>query len=330
MKGLLVLLATAAHPLAAPGNASVGGKPELISVNKIWNRAPHSAFTDLIRFKGEWLCCFREGQGHAGTDGVIRVLASKDAANWSSVALLKQSGFDLRDPKLSEMPDGRLMLLAGASVYEGGKYMTRSPRVAFSKDGRQWTEPKRVLAEDHWLWRATWHKGRAYCVSKMGEGNNPRRGFLYSTTNGIDWQWITEFKLDGVSETTLRFDGDEMIALVRPGYIGHSKPPYKEWRFHKMKLKIGGPNFIRLPDGSLWAAGRRYHEDCKKTTVLARMTRNSYEPVLTLPSRSDTSYPGMVWHDGVLWMSYYSSHEGKTSIYLAKIKISLRDSKVAR
>ena len=29
----------------------------------------------------------------------------------------------------------------------------------------------------------------------------------------------------------------------------------------------------------------------------------------------------MVWHDGVLWMSYYSSHEGKAKIYLAKVKL---------
>ena len=41
--------------------------------------------------------------------------------------------------------------------------------------------------------------------------------------------------------------------------------------------------------------------------------------VLTLPSGGDTSYPGLVWHDGLLWVSYYSSHEGKTSIYLAKV-----------
>jgi hypothetical protein len=53
--------------------------------------------------------------------------------------------------------------------------------------------------------------------------------------------------------------------------------------------------------------------------VLARMTRTSYEPVLTLPSGGDCSYPGMVWHDDRLWISYYSSHEGKTSIYLAKV-----------
>jgi hypothetical protein len=53
-----------------------------------------------------------------------------------------------------------------------------------------------------------------------------------------------------------------------------------------------------------------------------------YEPVLTFPSGGDTSYPGLVWHDGLLWMSYYSSHEGKTSIYLAKIKLPLDAEKI--
>jgi hypothetical protein len=46
-----------------------------------------------------------------------------------------------------------------------------------------------------------------------------------------------------------------------------------------------------------------------------------YNPQLTLPSGGDNSYPGMVWHGGQLWLSYYSSHEGKSSIYLAKIKL---------
>ena len=42
---------------------------------------------------------------------------------------------------------------------------------------------------------------------------------------------------------------------------------------------------------------------------------------LKLPSGGDNSYPGLVMHDGLLWVSYYSSHEGKTSIYLAKVKL---------
>jgi len=40
--------------------------------------------------------------------------------------------------------------------------------------------------------------------------------------------------------------------------------------------------------------------------------------LLRLPSGGDTSYPGLVWHGGLLWVSYYSSHEGRASIYLAR------------
>jgi hypothetical protein len=41
-----------------------------------------------------------------------------------------------------------------------------------------------------------------------------------------------------------------------------------------------------------------------------------------LPSGGDTSYAGLVWHDGVLWVSYYSSHEGKSAVYLAKVNVA--------
>jgi len=32
-------------------------------------------------------------------------------------------------------------------------------------------------------------------------------------------------------------------------------------------------------------------------------------------------HPDLIRHQGLLWVSYYSSHEGKTSIYLAKLSI---------
>ena len=144
---------------------------------------------------------------------------------------------------------------------------------------------------------------------------------MYSSVDGIEWDWITEFKLPGVSETTLRFLPDgEMVALVRPGYIGTSRPPYREWSFCETADRIGGPNFIRLPDGSLWGSGRLFTADGPRT-VLARMTTSSYEPALTLPSGGDTSYVGMVWHDDLLWMSYYSSHEDGTNVYLARVRL---------
>jgi len=53
------------------------------------------------------------------------------------------------------------------------------------------------------------------------------------------------------------------------------------------------------------------------------MDLQSVKPELILPSGGDCSYPGMVWDKGKLWVSYYSSHEGATDIYLARIAVAV-------
>src|SRR5437016_1559133 len=95
------------------------GEPELVSVTKIWDRGPHNAFTDLIRWRGKWYCTFREADGHVGGDGKLRVLESTDGKTWEPVGLVQEEGIDLRDPKLSVTPDDRLMIVGGGSVYKG-------------------------------------------------------------------------------------------------------------------------------------------------------------------------------------------------------------------
>jgi len=96
---------------------------EVVEVNKIWDKAPHNAFTDLVRWRApasrepndKFYCAFREGRGHVSTDGKIRILESKDSNIWNSAALIALEDFDLRDAHLSVTPDGRLMLLGGAA-----------------------------------------------------------------------------------------------------------------------------------------------------------------------------------------------------------------------
>ena len=90
---------------------------------------------------------------------------STDGQAWTSAALVGETGIDLRDPKLSTTPDGRLMIVAGGSVYEGKRYLGRQPRVTFSQDGIRWSALQRILQEGDWLWRVTWHDGRAYGVT---------------------------------------------------------------------------------------------------------------------------------------------------------------------
>ena len=89
---------------------------------------PHNAFTDLVRHRGRWWCTFREADDHGASIGTLRVLVSDDGAGWSSAGHVTEEGVDLRDPKLSVMPDGRLLLLAGGSIIDDdGRYLTRSP-----------------------------------------------------------------------------------------------------------------------------------------------------------------------------------------------------------
>lgn len=297
--------------------------PKIVSVQKIWDQGRHNAFTDLIRWHDMWYCVFREADAHVGGDGKIRVLESINGKAWKSAALIGEKGIDLRDPKLSVTPDDCLMIAAGGSVYAGGnKILGRQPRVIFSRDARVWTVPQRVLSEGDWLWRVTWHADRAYGMSYPGK---PK---LFAGNDGIHYDLVTELKGPGtLDETTLRFlPNGEMIALVRNengnknGLIGISQAPYRVWKWHETHYRLGGPNFIVLPDGAMWAAGRGHLPEGTKT-IVARFGPETYEPVLTLPSGGDTGYPGLVWHDNLLWMSYYSSHEGKTSIYLATIKL---------
>lgn len=308
---------------------TLADEPELIGVEKIWDKAPHSAFTDLVRWRGQFYCVFREAKDHIDGDGVIRMLTSGDGRTWESAAAISETGIDLRDPKLSVTPDDRLMIVMGGSRYDGGTVLKgMQPRVSFSTDGRTWTAPRRILAEGDWLWRVTWHDGKAYGVS-YGEPKDAEWPLsLYRSNDGVNYELVAKLEVTGQpNETTLRFLPDgELVALVRresrsdgAAWIGTSRPPYKDWKWRPTKHQVGGPNFIQLPDGQLWAAGRSYPGGAK--TVLAKMTADSYDPVLTLPSGGDCSYPGLVWHDGLLWMSYYSSHEGKSAIYLARIRL---------
>ena len=315
-----------------PVTANSEGTFELNSVRKIWDVGEHNAFTGLVRWHDAWYCTFREANGHVKGNGSIRIIRSDNGTDWESSGLLSESGIDLRDPKLSVTPDDRLMLSMGGSVYEGKNLVGRQPRSAFSRDGATWNDPIRVMNNGDWLWRVTWFAGKAYGVSYRSnlatEPSDKKWELdLVVSDDGIDFESITLLQIPGrPNETTLRFQPDgECIALVRReaenkhAWIGSSKPPYTNWTWHDSNSQVGGPEFIRLPDGRMVAGGRRYPGGAQMG--IGWMTKEEYTPQLMFPSSGDCSYPSFVWHENQLWVSYYSSHEGKTSIYLAEVGI---------
>jgi hypothetical protein len=336
-KPLLPLILLLAATAAAQESAA---QKYLLSIERIYDRAPHSAFTDLAEFNGQLYCAFREGTGHVpgreGTNGVIRIIASDDGRNWRSAALLTEARVDLRDPKLSVTPDGRLMVVMGGSFYEGETLGVRRTRVSFSdRTGARFGPPRpiemdaRIKSDADWLWRVTWHRGTGYGVVYQS-GGEEYRAHLVSTRDGIHYQFITTFAIEGrPNETTVRVLPDgEMIAWVRRergsrnGFIGASRAPYTDWSWREQSARLGGPNFVALPNGALIGATRNHASDGKTTTIIVRLRRDgAMEPIVSLPSGGDTSYPGLVIRGDRLLVSYYSSHEGKSAIYLATLRL---------
>jgi hypothetical protein len=310
--------------------ATAMAEPQLVSVKKISDAAPHSAFTDLVYFKDRWLCTFREGKAHVSPDGAICVLESADAEKWDRVARLTSTAGDLRDPKLSITPDNRLMLTAAIAMPKADNTKEHRTFVWFSDDGRTWGAPKEIGDRNMWLWRVAWHEKKAYAVGYSTVHTSFVR--LYESDDGKSFSpLVTTFNVRGEpSEAGLAF-GDDHAAycLLRcdakgqegVAQFGSANPPYKLWTWAPLNLRIGGPALLRLSDGRFIAAGRFYQPAAHTALAWLDPVAGKLTPFLKLPSSGDTSYPGLVLRDGLLRVSYYSSHEGKASIYLATVKL---------
>lgn len=300
---------------------------QLLEVNRIWDAAPHNAFTDLARFNNEWFCVFREGKAHVSPDGALRVLTSLDGQSWTSAALITDVQSDLRDAKITITPDNQLMLSGAAALHPPAQFKHQS-LVWFSKDGKGWSSPVKIGDPNMWLWRTTWHRKTAYSVGYDTAGERLVR--LYKSQDGRSFETLVAdlFHEGEPNETSMVFQRDDTcLCLLRrdgnpgSGMLGLSKPPYKEWVWKDLGIKIGGPHMLQLPDGRVVAAARLYDGGARTSLLWLDPEAGRLTEFLKLPSGGDTSYPGLVWHDQLLWVSYYSSHEGKTSIYLAKVKL---------
>jgi hypothetical protein len=327
---LLVLLA--APVFAAEGQPARRSEESanLLEVRKIWDRAPHNAFTDLVRFKDHWFCVFREGKAHVSPDGALRIITSSDGEKWESAGLISSPTSDLRDAKITVTPDNQLMLCGAEALHDKSKH-THQSLAWFSKDGHTWSDPHKIGDPDFWLWRVTWHEGTAYGLGyACGQDKSVR---LYSSKDGRTFATLVErlFDVGYPNEASLMFDGDTGYCLLRRdgnaanGLLGVSQPPYAQWDWKDIGQRIGGPHLMRLPDGRLVAAVRLHEGGVRTALAWIDPRTGKLSEFLKLPSGGDTSYAGLVWHDGLLWVSYYSSHEGKASIYLARVQVPAKD-----
>jgi hypothetical protein len=302
---------------------------QLLSVQKIWDAAPHNAFTDLIQHGETLYCVFREGQGHVSPDGILRVIQSTNGVNWTSAARIELSGTDLRDGKISQTPQGKLMIL-GAAAFPPSSELRHQTYAWVSDNGIDWSEARPIGDPNVWLWRVTWHQEVAYGI---GYGTTQDRfGRWYRSFDGQNFEVFQDrIDVEGyVNEHDLVFQPDgTLICLLRrddnPGtaMMGKANPPYEKWTWTDTGTRVGGPALLQLPDHRIMAGVRLYDGNVRTSLAWLDVESGELTEFLKLPSSGDSSYPGLVWNNAnrELIVSYYSSHEGKTSIYLARVRI---------
>ncbi len=200
----------------------------------------------------------------------------------------------------------------------------------FNPVSKEFTQPqninidKQIRTERDWLWNVTWYDGTAYGVVYQGAKNklNSWTTHLVKSQDGIKYEYVSSMEVStNPNEADVKFLADgKMVIIVRgaPGAIGVSSAPYKKWNWNPLPVKLEGPELVVLENNSLVCATREYNSGNANRTILAHVSLlGDFKKILTLPSGGDTSYAGMVLKDGVLYISYYSSHEGQTSLYKA-------------
>ncbi|MCA1810037.1 MAG: hypothetical protein LC725_11410 [Lentisphaerae bacterium] len=360
---------SAAKPSGAPVVELDGVGMRFLSIvndgQLIWDlsRIPDRENTNLefpyiIRFKDSWYCAFREGDRH-GNDpsGRARVITSSDGETWETAVLLEWQGGDIRDPRLSVTPDGQLMI--NSSVYFIGEPKPdpapweqpgkRQSVTWLSEDGVTWSEAYACpTGFDTWRWDVVWQDGVGYSAGYAGKDV---QGTLYHTTDGRTWEPLVEnFFPDGRgTEAALGFGADgTACCLLRPrgagyGMFGAARPPYLEWQWQSMQIDAAnngevetGEAFGRRTDSIVGGQKLLLLEDGRMIAITAKGGVDLFwvEPHKALFTRfarlsDSTTYPGLVEHNGELWLTNSQRMEQgrgiKSGIYLLRLKVPPRE-----
>ena len=325
------------------------------SVNRVYSDENHSAFTDMCRFNDRLYLCFRtcpDGHGVFSTSSII-IMASSDGSEWTRVHSFNVPNRDTRDPHFLIFRE-RLFLYTGTWLPSlEGELRDLNDHLGYAvltKDGRSWEGPHLLEGTyGHYIWRAASFGQTAYLCGRRRCGFRPNvesekvqeeiEAVMLESDDGLVWRFAAFFNTDFGNETAFLFEPDgSVLALARgggpqPARICRSSPPYAEWSRTNLDRNIGGPLLAR------W--GNRYLVGGRKTLVADMVTNHGafiegqaittlywlqndiLHEIVELPSAGDNSYPGFIEIDEHrALVSYYSSHEGQASIYLANLNLT--------
>lgn len=303
-----------------PANAADLVKPR--EVRTVVADGKHNAFTALARFRDRLYLAFRAAKAHNSTDGDVVVLTSPDGSKWTEALRLNILPDD-RDPQFL-VTDKRLFLYVSSM---SGRDLTSF--VTFTDDGKTWGKPQPVYEPQYIMWKPLAQGGKFYAaVHKKDEtsGGKGRDVHLVVSEDGLQWQKISTIRAGNwESETTLFVDPKgHMTAFLRQKYgspacqVLEADPPYTEWKARPAGVPHLSGHSIHTFGDTTYLFSRSRNGKATGTTIYT-FADGKLVPYCELPSGGDCSYAEAVQMGDDMLVSYYSSHEGPTNIYLAVV-----------
>ncbi|HEY3686830.1 MAG TPA: sialidase family protein [Streptosporangiaceae bacterium] len=270
--------------LAAPATAAAR-TPDPYTPGVIVATAPsgtNAYFPDIVRLAGgRLLAVYRVGAAHTGMDGRLMSVTSADGGRtWSRPRALIDTPYDDRDPKVTQVPGGDVLVSffeidwTDTPATTRGTYVVRSHDVGTSwsapaKIGTHMTGPSGTSDSGYWLgWdashgpitRAPDGDLLAPLYGTLPTDKWQRATVVRSTDDGRTWKASSEVVIaakDGTHFqepvlTTLR-DG-EVVALIRTGtgiaYVSRSRDSGRTWTAPRSTgIPASSHHLLRLRDG---------------------------------------------------------------------------------
>lgn len=294
------------------------------SFTKLVADGKHNAFTALVKWKDAYWLAFRSGKAHNSADGNIVVLRSTDGKDWKEAFVLDVLADD-RDPQFLAT-DKRLFLYNNAMK---GPDLTAF--VTYTDDGKTWSKSAEALPAKFILWKPIAHDGKFYAtMHKKDEvtGGKGREVQMIVSTDGLKWESVSKIRGGNwESETTLwPGPGQKMTAFLRQKYgsppcqVLEADAPYKEWKPIAPPVNHLSGHCVHTIDGVTYLMSRTM-ENKKSGTMIYLYANGKATPYCELPSGGDCAYPEAVRVGNDLLVSWYSSHEGTTNIYVGLVPL---------
>jgi len=331
----LVAGASLVYATLRPNNT----RPDLslpLTTTVVVNDGLHNAFTDLVVWREAlWMAFIASPSHFASRRSRVVVMRSLDGRQWQECARLDGNGEDIRDPKLAVVQNQLFLYALHNKSYDPQPYQTIC---SHSQDGANW-HPLEFVHPGGWLLGkpksldgATWYVP----AHRIGD----RRVVLLRSQSPTSWDiQATIHQGEQVDETAIEILPDgRMVAVTRlevgASLFGHPEcatliseayPPYQTWKLitRSRVTRLDGPCLFQY-NGRLLAVGRYQPQPGApfhlQGSVLSRKRTSLFlvgdhelglMHLFNLPACGDTAYAGAVQHNGMLYLSYYTSDTGK-------------------